>query len=225
MTRAVSPVAALILLTGCSGPYSTLDPQGASAASIAGLWWAMLIGSAVIFALMMGLFALVIRRPELAARITPRRWIVWGGLVLPGIVLPPLVAWSLVAGERILPIPGQSVPRIEVEAVQWGWTFRYPDHGGGETYDRVILPLGEPVDLHITARDVVHAFWIPQLGGKIDAVPGKVNVLRLRADAPGEYGGLCAEFCGLDHTSMRFDALVVPPDEVADLVAGGAADE
>lgn len=224
MTRAAYLVAAL-LLSGCGGPYSTLDPQGASASAIAGLWWAMLVGSAVIFALMMGLFALVIRRPGLAARVAPGRWIVWGGLVLPGIVLPPLVAWSLVAGERILPLPGQPVARIEVEAVQWGWSFRYPDHGGAETFDRVFLPLGEPVDLHITARDVVHAFWIPQLGGKIDAVPGKVNVLRLRADAPGTYGGLCAEFCGLDHTFMRFEAEAVPAEEIADLISGEDADE
>lgn len=219
------PAVLVLGLAGCSGPYSTLDPQGLSAASIAGLWWAMLAGSAVIFALMMGLFLLVMLHPARAARVKPRRWIVWGGLVLPGIVLPPLVAWSLVAGERILPLPGQSVARIEVEAVQWGWTFRYPDHGGGETFDRVILPLGEPVDLHITARDVVHAFWIPQLGGKIDAVPGKVNVLRLRADTPGSYGGLCAEFCGLDHAFMRFEADVVPAEEMTDLIAGDDTDD
>ena len=224
MRRAALPLAAL-LLAACGGPYSTLDPQGQSAASIAVLWWTMLVGSGVIFALVMGLFALVMLRPDAAGQIGARRWIVWGGLVLPGIVLPPLVAWALVAGERILPLPDQAVARIEVEAVQWGWTFRYPDHGGGETFDRVFLPAGEPVDLHITARDVVHAFWIPQLGGKIDAVPGKVNVLRLRADTPGRYGGLCAEFCGLDHTFMRFDADVVPSDEMADLIAGEEADD
>ena len=60
----------------------------------------------------------------------------------------------------------------------------------------------------VTSRDVIHAFWIPRLAGKIDVIPGHVNVLRIQADAPGRYEGLCTEFCGLGHAGMRFDVVV-----------------
>ncbi|GGX07361.1 QoxB, Quinol oxidase subunit II [Pigmentiphaga litoralis] len=67
------------------------------------------------------------------------------------------------------------------------------------------IPAGEPVDFHITSRDVIHSFWIPRLGGKMDAIPGRVNILRLQADAPGIYRGVCAEFCGVGHALMPFE--------------------
>lgn len=185
----------------------------------------MLIGSALIFALVMALFALAILKPQAMARISARNWIIWGGLGLPAVVLPPLVIWALVAGERILPIPEQDVPRIEVISYMWGFTFRYPDHGGGESENILHLPQGTPVDLHISSLDVIHSFWVPQLGGKMDAIPGKINVLRLQADRAGVYRGLCAEFCGTGHTGMRFDVMV-HEDEAALQAAigeGGAA--
>ena len=120
---------------------------------------------------------------------SPARWIVLGGLVLPAVVLMPLVAYGLVAGERLLPLPGDAPPRIEAEGRQWGWTFRYPDHGGVTTGNVLHLPAGVPVDIVVTSADVIHSFWIPRLAGKIDAVPGHVNVLRIQADEPGRYDG------------------------------------
>lgn len=172
----------------------------------------MIVGSAVLLALMTGLLALVMWRPGWGARISPRSWIIWGGLVLPALVLPPLVVVSLIAGERLL--PDDPVPRIEAEASQWQWSFRYPDHGGAETVDTLHLPSGQPVDIVVTSRDVIHSFWVPRLAGKIDAVPGRVNVLRLIAGAPGTLEGQCAEFCGLDHTLMRFDVQVHDPEDL-----------
>ena len=65
-----------------------------------------------------------------------------------------------------------------------------------------------PVDINVTSHDVIHAFWIPRLAGKIDALPGHVNRLRIRADRPGRYEGLCNEFCGLGHSKMRFTVIV-----------------
>ncbi|WP_420225042.1 cytochrome c oxidase subunit II [Pigmentiphaga litoralis] len=67
------------------------------------------------------------------------------------------------------------------------------------------IPAGEPIDFHITSRDVIHSFWIPRLGGKMDAIPGRINVMRLQADAPGIYRGVCAEFCGVGHALMPFE--------------------
>ena len=186
----------------------------------------MLAGSAVLFALVM----ITLRAGDPASglglgRIAGTRWMVLGGLVLPAVVLPPLVAYALITGERLLPLPGQAPARIEADGRQWIWTFRYPDHGGVETRGVLHLPAGAPVDIAGDQRDVIHAFWIPRLAGKIDAVPGHVNLLRIQADQPGRYAGQCNEFCGLDHAGMRFDVIVHRPEEFSAALAQAAASE
>ena len=209
-------VGMLAVLAGCNGPLSTLDPSGPAGASIATLWWVMLVGAGV-------LFVLVIRRPGWGSSVSPGRWIVLGGLVLPAVVLLPLVAYALVTGERLLPLAGGAPPRIEAVGRQWVWTFRYPDHGGVETENVLHMPAGIPVDIVVTSRDVIHAFWIPRLAGKIDAVPGHVNRLRIQADQPGRYAGQCNEFCGLGHAGMRFDVIVYRPEDFAAALAQATA--
>jgi cytochrome c oxidase subunit II len=183
----------------------------------------MLAGAAVLFALVMVLFVQVIRRPGWGSSVSPARWIVLGGLVLPAIVLLPLIAYALVAGERLLPLPGSVPPRIEAEGKQWAWTFRYPDHGKVTTKNVLHLPAGTPVDMVVTSVDVIHAFWIPRLAGKIDAVPGRVNRLRIQADQPGRFEALCNEFCGIGHAGMRFTVIVHRPEEFAAALAQAAA--
>lgn len=212
--RVALQAASLAALSGCSGPLSTLDPSGPAAGAIATLWWVMLFGSAVLFVLVVGIFILVVRRPGWGSSVSPTRWIVLGGLVLPAIVLLPLLAYGLVTGERLLPLAG-SVPaqRIEAQASQWTWTFRYAAHGGVETRNVLLVPAGTPVDMVVTSKDVIHAFWVPRFAGKIDAVPGKVNRLRIQADQPGRYVGTCDEFCGIGHAGMRFIVIVHRPDD------------
>ncbi|MGB8435197.1 MAG: cytochrome c oxidase subunit II [Burkholderiales bacterium] len=218
-------LAALAALAGCTGPLSTLDPSGPAAAAIARLWWVMLAGSVVLFALVMGLFALAFLRPGWGTSVAPHRWVLLGGLVLPTVVLLPLLAYALVAGERLLPLPGATPPRIEVHAERWGWAFRYPDNGGVSTKGLMHLPAGTPVDIVVTSRDVIHSFWIPRLAGKIDAIPGHANVLRIQADAPGRYEGRCAEFCGVGHAEMRFDVVAHPAADFPAALAKAGADE
>ena len=213
----------MTLLSGCGGPLSTLDPSGPAAASIATLWWVMLAGAAALFAFVMVIFAMVYRRPGWGSGVSPARWIVLGGLVLPAFVLVPLVAYALIAGERLLPLPGSAPPRIEAEGRQWFWTFRYPDHGGVETRNVMLLPAGVPVDIVVTSRDVIHAFWIPRLAGKIDAIPGHPNVLRIKADAPGRFDALCNEFCGFGHAGMRFTVIVYRPEDFSAAFAQAVA--
>jgi cytochrome c oxidase subunit 2 len=205
-------------LAGCSGPYSSLEAEGPASSAIADLWFGMLIGAGLLFALVMAAFWVAVHRPAWGRRLTPVQWVVGGGLVLPAVVLPPLVAWALVAGERLLPLPGREVPRIEVTAYAWGWRFAYPGEGGLVSEGVLHLPAGEPVDLVITAADVIHSFWVPQLAGKLDAIPGKTNVLRLQADRAGTYRGQCAEFCGIGHTFMRFEVEVHEGEAFAEAV-------
>ena len=206
-------------LSGCAGPLSTLTPGGPAGASIATMWWVMLGGATVLFLLVMGLFWLVMRRPAWAARVSPGRWIVWGGLVLPSVVLAPLIAYALVTGERLLPFASSAPQQIEAEARQWNWTFRYPAHGGVATHDVLLLPVGVPVDMVVSSKDVVHSFWVPQLAGKVDAVPGRINRLRIQADKPGRYYALCNEFCGTGHTAMRFTVVAYQPEDFAAALA------
>ena len=215
----------IIFLTACDGPFSTFMPEGTMAQSISSLWWIMFAGAFIIFLIMMGLFLWVMIYPKTARKIKSKHWIIYGGLVFPGIILPPLVIFTLITGERIIPLPSQNVPEIHVEAYQWGWNFRYPDHGEILTKDVLYLPEGEAVDLHITSRDVIHSFWIPKLGGKMDAIPGKVNVMRIRAEEAGTYKGLCSEFCGVSHTIMRFDVNVIAPEEINQRLLQEASDE
>ena len=186
----------------------------------------MLAGATVLFLLVLVIFVLVVMRPGWGAQVEGARWIVLGGLALPAVVLIPLTAYALFAGERLLPLGAANPVRIEAEGRQWVWSFRYPDHGGVVTEGVLHLPAGEPVDMIVTAGDVIHGFWVPRLAGKIDAIPGHVTRLRLQADAPGVLEGICAEFCGLEHSSMRFEVQVhAAEDYAAALTAAGEGTE
>ena len=194
-----------MLLAGCAGPLSALAPEGPAARGAAALWWVMLAGGGLIFVVVSAVLALAILLPAPLRAFGAGRTILWGGLVIPTLILAALVTTALALGERLLAIPrvsGGAPLRIEALARQWVWEFRYP--GGAATFDRLHIPAGRDVDFTVTSADVIHSFWIPRLGGKIDAIPGHANIVRLRADRPGVYGGVCAEFCGTGHAAMAF---------------------
>ena len=131
------------------------------------------------------------------------RWIIGGGLVLPIVSLTLLLSFGIPIGYRLLPLPleDQNPLHIEVIGQQWWWEIRYVD-AGIVTKNQLHLPVGRPVDIHVSSIDVIHSFWVPKLGGKIDAIPGRTNVLRLEADTVGHFRGQCAEFCGKGHAEM-----------------------
>ncbi|MDF1609397.1 cytochrome B [Hoeflea sp. YIM 152468] len=196
-------------LSGCTGDLSTLDPAGPAARSIATLWWGMLIAFGAIFALVMMLLALAFRPagtgPTWAAG--EKLWIIGLGLVFPALILLCLLAYGLWIGERLVPRSGAEVMRIEAEARKWSWRFSY-DHDARRSTENVLhIPAGRPVDIAITTADVIHSFWVPRLAGKLDAIPGHVNVLRIEADAPGTYAGVSAEFSGRGYDNHRFSVI------------------
>lgn len=208
----------MALLAGCTGPLSTLDPAGPVAASVARLWWVMLAGAGLIAAFTLGclLLAFLRKRP---GRGSVGFWVVGLGLVFPSVTLSALLVYALVTGERILPHPDQpGVVRIDATARQWFWSFEFPE-GGPAISDGgpLVIPVGRPVDIHVTSEDVIHSLWIPRLGGKIDALPGHVNVVRLLAAEPGRFGAQCSEFCGQGHAAMFFWVDAVPAEEFAAL--------
>lgn len=203
-------------------PLSTLDPQGPQAALVARLWWIMASGAVVVLVVTMAALALALLAPALAARLSPGRWIVTGGLVFPLVLLVPLTAGALVAGDGIYRLPLSAQPlRVEAVARQWEWRFGYPDHPGIAPPDGILrIPAGETVEIAATSEDVIHAFWVPKLGGKMDATPGRVSRLLITADAPGRHAGICAEFCGLGHEGMPFMVEVMPPEDFARWIGG-----
>lgn len=201
---------AVPLLAACEGPLSTLQPSGPAARDAALLWWAMLLGSVVITALVMVMLVMAIRNR--GADSSERVWI-WGwGLGFTLTVLVVLLGFSLWIGERMLARTDGAL-RVEAHASQWEWHFTQPGPDGQPitTRDVLFVPAGTHFDVLITAGDVIHSFWVPQLGGKMDAIPGHQNLHRLRADLPGIYEGLCAEFCGTGHSFMRFEVVAYDP--------------
>lgn len=165
----------------------------------------MLLGAAILFVLVMGLFVLTLLRPGFGSGVSIKGWIVAGGLLLPIPVLVALNFYALFQGERLLPGDVASAYRIEAHARQWQWEFRYLDEPGApSTVDVLHIPAGLPVEVVATSEDVIHSFWVPRLGGKIDATPGHAARLRIQADRPGIFGGVCAEYCGTGHSRMRF---------------------
>jgi heme/copper-type cytochrome/quinol oxidase subunit 2 len=202
-------------LAGCQDQLSTLHPAGPAAEAIAEIWWIMLVGSVAILVLVLALLtAAVLRRPPPppAASAAPDRdpesgigiWLWTLGLAFPLATLAALTVYGLQIGERLLPREDPDLVTVTAEARQWAWTFGYPDAPGLST-DRVLhIPAGRPVDVQITSRDVVHSFWVPRLAGKLDALPGHVNVLRIEAPSPGTYAGQTAEFNGRGYAEHVF---------------------
>lgn len=167
----------------------------------------MLASAAAIFALVMGLLVVAFRRPAVATgqiedASGSRVWM-WGlGLAFPMIVLSALTGYGLVIGERLLPRAAPDLVWVEAEARQWAWTFRYD--GAPLTEGTLHIPAGRPVDVQITSIDVIHSFWVPRLAGKLDAIPGHVNVLRIEAASPGTYSGQSAEYSGTGYREHVF---------------------
>ncbi|KFN45301.1 cytochrome c oxidase subunit II [Arenimonas composti] len=218
---------AALFAGACAGPQSSLDPAGPSAATIADLWWLMAVGAIGVWLLVMALLLIALRRSGDEAAARPKLFILGGGVVLPTVVLAALLVHGALAADRITGRGSEVAQVIEVVARQWQWEFRHLDTDGhvrAIRVDELHLPRGRLVEFRVRSEDVIHSFWIPRLGGKIDAIPGVVNTIRLRADGDGAVRGQCAEFCGREHATMAFPVRVLAADEYAAwLAAGGDA--
>jgi heme/copper-type cytochrome/quinol oxidase subunit 2 len=200
-------VTTLVSLAGCEERLSTVYPAGPAADVIATLWWVMLAGATAIFLFVMTLLVLAFRRGPAQSEADEGRekvWIVGLGLGFSLTVLAVLLAYGLVVGERLLPHPGPDVVTVRAEGRQWEWSFSYPDAPGRVTRGILHIPAGRPVDVEITTADVIHSFWVPRLAGKLDAIPGYVNVLRIEAWAPGDYAGVSSEYNGPGYKDHAF---------------------
>lgn len=205
-----------------------LDPAGPEARSIAMIWHVMAWSSAAILVLMLALVFRACRRtPKSGEPARAGLFLFGGGIVFPGSVLLLLLIYGLRTGDARTPFPDEpGVWRVEIHARQWWWEVRHPDapQGTWTTRNEIHAPVHRPLHISVTAHDVIHSFWIPRLGGKIDAIPGRVNTIRLMAEAPGTYQGVCAEFCGTGHAAMSM-RLHAYDDDTFRTVLKDAADD
>lgn len=209
-------IAFAMIFAGCAGPQSTLAPASAEAEHISVLFWAMAVGAFLIWTTVSGLafYALLVAPQRHDERLT-RRWIIGGGVIVPTVILSVLLVFALRSLPDLLRPAPESSMRIEVVGSQWWWRFTYPTPDGGsvEIANELHLPVGEPVRFDLRSDDVVHSFWIPSLGGKVDMIPGHQTQISLFPKKVGTYRGVCAEYCGASHADMAFDVEVTSRDD------------
>ena len=203
---------------GCGGPQSTLAPAGVAAERIAEIFWWMAAGGTVIWIAVVALTIYAVRTPaEAHNQRRTNYFIIGGGAVVPAIVLAVLLVYGLAPIPALLaPAPEGSL-KIFVSGEQWWWRVRYQPSGGEPVVlaNEIRLPVGEPVEFRLESPDVIHSFWIPSLGGKIDMIPGRVTRLALTPTKTGVFRGSCAEYCGTAHALMSFYIVVHGKDDFA----------
>jgi cytochrome c oxidase subunit 2 len=211
-----------VLHTWFAGAQSALDPAGPNAAAIARLSWIMFGGGVLVLALVMALTALALRRGRSRRIIATQAAVIAGGIALPVVVLTALLVYGLVLARDIVAQPGPGALSVHVVGEQFWWRVHYEAANGEriETANEIHIPVGRPVQFTLTTADVIHSFWIPKLGGKLDMIPGQTNRLVLQADRAGVYRGQCTEYCGAAHALMAFDVVAQPVEEFDAWLAG-----
>lgn len=190
-----------------------LDPAGLAAHTIAGMAWSLFVGSTLIFFGVMALLVVALR--QRGGPVNTRWWIVGGGLVFPAVVLSILMLYTAVRSAQLTRAPPVDALVISVIGKMWWWEVRYRMPSGTEVVlaNEIHIPVNRPVVIGLSSSDVIHSFWVPQLGGKMDMVPGRTNQLVIQATVPGVYRGQCAEYCGEQHARMVMHVVAHEPGD------------
>ena len=176
---------------------SAFAPAGPEAATLLRLFWLMAAGAVVVWIAVLAIGWIAARRDRQPVR--DARWLILaGGVVTPTLVLTALLAHGLWLMPRVRAAVPEGALRVAVSGEQWWWRVHY-EAADVDTANEIHIPVGEPVVFTLSSPDVIHSFWVPALGGKMDMIPGRSNTLVLRADKPGIYRGACAEYCGASH--------------------------
>jgi cytochrome c oxidase subunit II len=131
------------------------------------------------------------------------------------VVLIACMGWTLVTSASVVRPPSPPALTVQVIASQWWWGLKYISAEPSRTFitaNEIHVPVGQPVRFEVASTDVIHSFWIPQLGGKMDVIPGQTNVTWLQADKVGVYRGQCAVFCGAEHAHMALELIADTPE-------------
>jgi cytochrome c oxidase subunit 2 len=240
LPRVLALATAALLLAACGGRDNALDPAGVQAGRISHQWW--LFFSIVTFVYVAVMIALIIAllkhrglsatadatkndAPDLQpdeARESRMRYTIAGLVAVTTMILFIFLLSDWFTGRALSAYPLNPM-RIQLTGRQWWWEARYTvfpwERGGGQpsgyitTANELHIPVGTPVLLELASRDVIHSFWIPQLHGKKDLIPGEQATTWLQADKPGTYVGRCAEYCGEQHANMQIWVVAESQDD------------
>jgi cytochrome c oxidase subunit II len=219
-----------LVLAACSAEdngQNSLKPEGPQAHKIYNLFTPVFFISVVVGVLVLGavvVFAVRFRyragkneNPKQIHGSTPLEigWTIVPALILAAVAVPTIITIFDLSKE-----PTGDVVNVTAIGKQWWWEFKYPEQDV-VTANELVIPAGRPVKVNLTACDeslpnkcnVIHSFWVPELNGKRDVVPGRKSFTTIEADKPGTYLGQCAEYCGLSHANMRFRVIAKEPGE------------
>jgi cytochrome c oxidase subunit 2 len=221
----------LLPLSGCAGRQTPLDPASLQSGQLWSLFQVMLWVCGIAYVLVLSFLGWSIWRARHAMEhaspmLNPgdrgigRGLWVWGVLVGVGLIVLTVASfladWSIARAERAGALD------IRVTGHQWWWRIQYRDQQSGgwiETANELHLPLGRAAHVSLGSADVIHSFWVPNVAGKMDVIPGRVNSLTLTPWRVGWFRGQCAEFCGSQHAHMAFDVKVESPQGFATWLA------
>ena len=218
-----------VVSTACAGIQSSLDPAGPQAHNISKLWWLMFfICSAVFIAVVVAFFLAITRAGSGSSTAEPvqewtqqaerKRWnVITAATAITVVTLFVFLVASFFVGRGLTAeLSLKQGVAIEVTGRQWWWEIRYLNEDASSiftTANEIHIPVGVPVTLNLKGGDVIHSFWVPNLHGKQDLIPGKIATIWLQADRAGTYRGQCAEYCGLQHAHMALVVVAEPRDQ------------
>lgn len=224
----VALVSVVMVLAGCgpevNQPFTTISPQTDKARDIQWLYQITFWGALIVFiAVQMAIVYTALRfrrrsnaRPEQVhgSKVLEIAWTVVPALILLALFIPTVkIIYEHAEAANV-----EDGFNVDVIGKQWWWDISYPDiaanpddasRGPLVTANEVVLPVGANVVFNLQSNNVIHSFWVPQLSGKMDVVPGRNNKLQFVAEREGDYFGECAEFCGAAHAWMRFKVKIV----------------
>ena len=199
-----------------SSPFSPISPQERD---ISNLFVGILIAGAAVFVLVTALvvIAMIRYRGRRGSTEEPyqefgRRRLEIAWTIVPTVIVLVLLGFTIRTMAAVSPGPGDHPPDLVITGYQWWWGVQYPS-SGAVTANEIHLPVGKRMLLQLEGGDVIHDFWVPQLGRKMDMIPGHTNWLWVEPTQTGTFLGACAEYCGAEHAWMRIRVIVQPQAE------------
>jgi cytochrome c oxidase subunit 2 len=193
--------------------------HGLAGSKEAELGWVLLVVAMIVTLVVSVLVVVGAWRGRTAELLPPQRtagglsWIVIGGIIVPTVILAAVFVLTMLTQAAVAAPSAPPAVTVQITGHQWWWEVHYLDRSPSRiavTANEIHIPVGQPVRFELVTGDVIHSFWIPELGGKTDLIPGQKNVMWLEADSAGIYRGQCGEYCGTQHAKMSMSVIAEP---------------
>ncbi|TCU54628.1 cytochrome c oxidase subunit 2 [Novosphingobium sp. PhB57] len=218
-----APIVLTLLLGACAGVQTPLSPVGDQASALHSLFMLMMfvcggVYLVVLTGIIWSVLAARARRRQDAKngsdKVLSRGLYTAAAVIVAGLTV--LIVGSFIADRALIAARDDDAMLVRVTGHQWWWRIEYRDPASRrwiETANELHLPLGRTARIELDSGDVIHSFWVPNVAGKIDMIPGRRNIVDLTPRRVGWFRGQCAEFCGAQHAHMAFDVKVEAPAE------------